>query len=132
MIPDAITNALDGKELVIYGDETFKTSLVYVSDVVDGLMKLMAAPADIGPVNFGSDLDMNLVDVIQRIIEMTGSTSHIKFEAPLLFMSQLGLPDITKAKDKLGWIPLVQLDDGLKRTIDYTIAHKSLLGFRIG
>lgn len=132
MIPDFITNALDAKELAIYGDETFRTSLIYVSDVVDGMTKLMAAPADIGPVNFGSDLDLPLVEVAQRIIEMTGSTSRITFEPPLLFMSQLGLPDITKAKDKLGWLPLVRLDEGLKRTIDYTIAHKSLLGFKFG
>lgn len=132
MIPDFITNALDGKDLVIYGDETFRTALVYVSDVVDGLMKLMHAPADIGPVNFGSDTDLLLVDVAQRIIEMTGSASRVKFEPPLLFMTELGLPDITKAKDRLSWIPLVRLDEGLKRTIDYTMAHKSLLGFKVG
>lgn len=132
MIPDFITDALDNKDLVIYGDETFKTSLVYVSDVVDALMKLMATPVGTGPINVGSDLDVSLVDVAQRIIEMTGSASKVRFEAPLLFMSQLGLPDIGKAKDKLGWLPLVQLDEGLKRTIDYTIAHKSLLGFKMG
>ncbi|MFH1620576.1 MAG: NAD-dependent epimerase/dehydratase family protein [Patescibacteria group bacterium] len=132
MIPDFITNALDDKDLVIYGDETFKTSLIYVSDVIDGLIKLMHAPADIGPVNFGSDIDMQIVDVAQRIIEMTGSSSRVKFEPPLLFLTQLGLPDIGKAKDKLGWMPLVQIDDGLKRAIDYTMAHKSLLGFKVG
>lgn len=132
MVPDFITNALDGKDLVIYGDETFRTSLIYVSDIVDGMVKLMDAPADIGPVNFGSDLDLPLIEVAQRIIEMTGSTSRITFEPPLLFMSQLGLPDITKAKDRLSWLPLVRLDEGLKRTIDYTIAHKSLLGFKFG
>lgn len=129
MVPDFITDALDNKALTIYGDETFRTSLVYVSDVVDGLIKIMHAPADIGPVNLGSDLDMPIVDVAQRVIEMTGSTSRVNFEPPLLFMTPLGLPDITKAKDKLGWLPLVRLDEGLKRTIDYTIAHKSLLGF---
>ncbi len=132
MIPDFITNALDNKDLVIYGDETFRTSIVYVSDAVDGMIKLMSAANDIGPVNIGSDLDMPLVDVAQRIIEMTGSTSRITFEPPLLFMSQLGLPDIAKAKEKLGWLPLVRLDEGLKRAIDYTIAHKSLVGFKLG
>jgi len=132
MIPDFVTNALDNKDLVIYGDETFKTSLTYVTDIVDGMIKLMAAPEDIGPVNLGSDLDIPLIDVAQRIIEMTGSTSRITFEPPLLFMTQLGLPDITKAKEKLGWLPLVRLDEGLKRSIDYTIAHKSLLGFKVG
>ncbi len=131
MIPDFITDALDNKELAIYGDETFTTSLVYVSDVVDGMTKLMSAPVGIGPVNIGSDQDFPIVDVAQRIIEMTGSTARIKFEPPLLFMTPLGVPDITKAKDKLGWLPLVQLDEGLKRTIDYTIAHKAQVGFKL-
>jgi UDP-glucuronate decarboxylase len=132
MVPDFITDALDNKELVIYGDETFKTSLVYVSDVVDAMVKLMSLPENIGPVNIGSDLDIPIVDVAQRIIEMTGSTSRITFQPPLMFMTQLGLPDITKAKDKLGWLPLIGLDDGLKKAIDYTIAHKGLLGFKMG
>lgn len=131
MIPDFITSALDNKDLVIFGDETFKTSLAYVSDVVDGMIKHMNAPQGIGPINLGSDLDVPIVDVAQRIIEMTGSTSRITFQPPLMFMTPLGLPDITKAKDKLGWLPLVGVDDGLKKTIDYTIAHKGLLGFKM-
>jgi UDP-glucuronate decarboxylase len=132
MIPDFITNALDNQSPVIYGDETFKTSLVYVSDVVDGMIKLMTAGENPGPMNLGSDLDVPLVDVAQRIIEMTGSTARVTFQPPLMFMTELGLPDIARAKDKLGWLPLVQLDDGLKKTIDYTIAHKGLLGFKLG
>ncbi len=130
MIPDFITNALDGKDLEIYGDETFKTSLCYVMDVVEAMMKLMAAPPGLGPVNIGSDLDLNLTDVARRIIELTGSSSKITFKPSLLFMSQLGLPDLTKIKEKLGWIPLVTLENGLKQAIDYTISNKSLLGFR--
>jgi len=131
MVPDFITSALDNKDLIIYGDETFRSALIYVSDVIDGIIKLMQAPADIGPVNLGSDMDLLLIDVAQRIIEMTGSTSRLVFEPPLLFMTELGLPDITKAKEKLGWLPLVRLDEGLKRTIDFAIAHKSLLGFKV-
>lgn len=130
MIPDFITNALEGKDLEIYGDESFRTSLVYVSDVVDGMIKMMHVPAGLGPVNLGSDLDVPLLDVAHRIIEMTGSSSKVTFKPALLFMSQLGLPDLSKAKEKLGWLPLVTLDNGLKQSIDYTIAHKSLLTFR--
>ncbi len=131
MIPDFITNALDGADLEIFGDASFKTSLVYVTDVVDGMIKMMAQPEDTGPVNIGSDLDVPIVDVANRIIEMTGSSSKIVFKDSLLFLSQLGLPEIAKAKEKLGWIPLVTLDDGLKKAIDYTIANKTLLtGFR--
>jgi UDP-glucuronate decarboxylase len=130
MIPDFILNALDGKPLQVFGDESFHTSLVYVDDMVDAILKLMKAPPDVGPVNIGSDLDMPIVDVAQRILEMTGSSSAITFQPPLQFMTQLGLPDISKAKERLGWLPLVTIDDGLKKAIDYTIAHKSLLGFR--
>lgn len=129
MIPDFITDALEGKDIVIYGDETFQTSLIYVADIVDGIDKLMAAPTNPGPVNFGSDVDLPLVDVAQRIIQMTGSASKITFQPPLMFMTPLGLPDITKAKETLGWIPLISVDDGLKRTIEYTVSHKGLLGF---
>lgn len=130
MVPDFITNALDGKEMEIFGDESFRTSLIYVTDVVDGMMKIMNSQTNLGPVNLGSDIDVPIVDVANRIMEMTGSTSSIAFKEPLMFITQLGLPDLTKAKERLGWIPLVTLDDGLKRTIDYTMAHKSLLSFR--
>lgn len=130
MIPDFILSALDGKPLTVYGDETFRTSLMYVDDLVDGMLKLMKAPQDVGPVNLGSDMDLPILDVAKRVLEMTGSSSQITFQPALLFMSQQGLPEIAKAKEKLGWLPLVGIDDGLKKTIDFTIAHKSLLAFR--
>lgn len=128
MVPDFIVDALDGRDLVIYGDENFSTSLIYVSDIVDGLIKLMAAPSGIGAVNLGSEDEYKLADVAAKIIQMTGSSSKIKFEAPLLFMTELGMPDISKAKETLGWFPLVGIDEGLRQSIDYTIAHKELLG----
>jgi len=129
MIPDFITNAIDGKELVIYGDESFKTSLCYVSDIIDGMKRLMQSPEDIGPVNIGSDQDRLLTEVAKKIIEMTGSHSEIKYEPPLTFMTEQPLPEITKAKSKLDWIPLVRLEDGLQKTIDYTRVQKGLIGF---
>lgn len=127
MVPDFIIDATDGKDLVIYGDENFSTSLCYVDDVVSGLIKLMAAPAGTGPVNLGSNEDLKLVDVAKKIIEMTGSESKIVFNDPLLFMTQLGLPDVSRARELLGWVPLVRLEDGLQKTIDYTRAYKPLL-----
>jgi len=95
--------------------------------VVDGMIKLMAAEGDIGPLNLGSDLDIPILEIVQRILEMTGSSSRIVFQPALLFMTPLGLPDLTKAKEKLGWMPLVRLDGGLKNIIDYTMAHKNLM-----
>ncbi len=126
MIPDFVTAALDGQPLTIYGDQNFKTSLCYVTDIVDGLVKLMEVPAYTNPVNLGSDTDLLLADVANKIIATTQSTSKVEFADPLLFMTPLGLPDIRRAKDELGWLPIVGLDRGLKETIDYTMAMKGL------
>jgi len=128
MIPDFIINALDNKDLVVYGDEHFTTSLCYVDDIVSGLIKLMSAFSNIGPINLGSSEDLKIVEVAKRIIEMTESSSQIVFDNPLIFMTPLCLPNISKAKDLLGWVPLlVRLEDGLRKTIDYMQAYKSLL-----
>jgi Nucleoside-diphosphate-sugar epimerases len=127
MIPDFAVDALDGRDLVIYGDESFSTSLTFASDMVEGLVKLMAAPAGIGAVNLGSDEEIKLVDVARKVIALTGSTSQIRYEAPLLFITPLGLPDLTKAKERLGWIPLTRLEDGLAKAVDYARANKALI-----
>jgi UDP-glucuronate decarboxylase len=130
LIPDFITNALEGKPLEVYGDETFRSSLVYVADVVDGLIKLMQAPKDIGPVNIGSDVDVQIFEVAKQILQMTGTAASIEYKPPLLFLTQLGLPDLTKAKERLGWVPLTTLENGLKETISYTMANRHVLSFR--
>ncbi len=127
MVPDFVTDAVDDKDLVIYGDDSFRTSLVYVTDVVDGIVKLMTLPRDPGPVNLGSDYDVKLVDVAKKIIALTNSKSKVVFEPAILFMTSLGLPDLTKAKETMNWIPLVNLEQGLKKSIEYTTAHKGLL-----
>jgi UDP-glucuronate decarboxylase len=126
LIPDFILNAIDGKPLEIYGDENFRTSLVYVEDVVDGLIRLMKAPSISSPVNIGSDNDLLLKDVAGKVISMLGSSSQIVYKPQLLFLSELGLPDIRAAKE-LGWIPLMRLEDGLRKTIDYIQANKIVL-----
>lgn len=126
MIPDFVLNALDGKDLVVYGDESFSTSLIYVTDVVDGLVRLMSSSADTGPVNIGDDKDLKIVDVANKVIELTGSSSKVVHEAEIPFLTQLGLPRISKARE-LGWLPLVRLEDGLTKTIEYVRANKILL-----
>lgn len=131
MIPDFIVSAIDGQDLIIYGDKTFTTSLTYVSDIVDGLQKLAATGSEyLGPVNLGSDQDVKIAEVAEMIIKMTGSASKIKFADPLLFMTPLGLPDIRKAKEELGWIPLVRLEDGLAKSVEFAQANKQLLGLK--
>jgi len=129
MMPDFIINALDNKDLVIYGDETFSSSFCYVSDIVDGVIRLMKTSPEVYLINLGSPRVYKIVDVAKEIIKMTSSQSKIVFHAPLLFMTPLGLPDITQAREKLGWIPVVTLKSGLEKFIDYAKAHKEIKGF---
>lgn len=126
MIPDFVLDALEGKDLVIYGDEGFRSSFVYVDDVVDALVKLMEEKQNTGPVNVGSDYDIKIVDIAQKVIEMTESSSKVAYKDPLPFMRPLGLPDLSKIKET-GWIPLTTLQKGLEKTIEYTIANKDIL-----
>lgn len=127
MVPDFVVHALEGKPLEIYGDKNFRTSLCYITDMIDGLLKLMHAEEDPGPVNLGSDQDLLIAEVAQKIIALTQSASKVVFKPPLLFMSPLPLPDISRAKNELGWFPVTRLEDGFKQMIEYTRAQKSLL-----
>jgi len=127
LIPDFILDAIDGKDLVIYGDDTLQQSLCYVSDTIDGLVRLMQADPNISIVNIGHEHVYKMSDVAGTIIQMTNSKSQIVFEPPLEFLTSKGIPDLTLAKEKLGWLPLISLEEGLRRTVDYTIAHKSMM-----
>ncbi len=129
LIPDFIVNALEGKDLVIYGDDSLTMSMCYVSDMVDGLARLMSAEPEIKIVNLGHEVRIKIVAVAEQIIKMTNSNSKITFDAPLIFLTRKGAPDLTYVKEVLGWMPLVRLEDGLAKTIDYTIANKEALMF---
>jgi len=126
MISDFMFDALEGKDLVIYGDERWSTALCYIDDVVDGLLKLMASDLK-GAINLGSNVDTPISQVAQMIIAMSNSSSKIVYQPPLEFITQLALPDITLAKSHLGWYPLTGLETGLKNTLDYTVANKQVL-----
>lgn len=129
LIPDFILAALENKPLVIYGDESLQQSLCFITDMVDGMVRLMETGPDVSIVNLGSDERLRMVDVAQKIIELTGSHSEIVFEKPLAFLTRKGIPDLRFAKEKLSWIPLIRLQDGLQRTIDYTLANKEAMLF---
>ncbi|PJA47386.1 NAD-dependent dehydratase [Candidatus Uhrbacteria bacterium CG_4_9_14_3_um_filter_36_7] len=126
LIPDFILAALEGKNLVVYGDETFTTSLCYIEDVIDGLYRCMAATPGSGPWNLGSDEDLRMVDVANLIIKMIGSSSQVIFKPSFAFLTSLGLPDIFQMKE-LGWLPLTRLSDGLQKTIEDIRANKLIL-----
>lgn len=129
MIPDFIVQALQNEDLVVYGDETFQTSLCYVSDIVDGLIRLMATSRESMTANLGSDQDVPILTVAEKVLKLTDSQGQIRFEAPLMFMTPLGLPVISQAKDELGWIPVVTLERGLQLTVDYTKAERARIGW---
>jgi len=124
LIPDFIVDAIEGRDVVIYGDATFFQSFCYVSDTVDALVRLMKTGPDLHLVNVGSDMMLKMVDIANMVIEMTGAKSKVAFEEPLVFLTPKGIPNLARAKDRLGWLPLVRLEDGLRKTIDYTIALK--------
>ncbi|NBS41179.1 NAD-dependent epimerase/dehydratase family protein [bacterium] len=126
LIPDFVLSAIDGEDIVVFGGKPFHTALLYVTDCVDGLIRLMAAPTEQWLVNIGSDVDHDIADVAQMILDIVGTKVGIGHDAPLTFLSELALPRLARAKE-LGWLPLVRLEDGLRQTIDYVKANKILL-----
>ena len=130
MIPDFINDALDGKDLTIFGDDRFSSSFCYIEDAVDGIMKFMNSK-QAGPINIGSDVDVNLTDLAMMIIREIGSESKIVYGDSRIFITELTLPDIKKAKEELSWMPVVTLENGLKKTIFSLQAQKRLRAFQV-
>ena len=126
-IPDFVLSVLDGKPITVMGDAQTTTALLYVSDVVDGLLRLMKADKGVGPVNIGSDQELPISEVAQMIMKLGEVNVDINYEAQPPHTIPLSLPNLAKAKEQLGWLPLVRLEDGLKKTIDYVRANKILL-----
>ncbi len=127
LIPDFIINALDNKDVIIYGNDKLSTSLCYVSDIVSGLCDLMSSDPGVKVINLGSEDIYNVADIAKMIIKKTNSNSKIVFEDPLLFLTRKGAPDLYYVKNTLGWMPLVRLEDGLDKTIEYVSANKETL-----
>lgn len=125
MIPDFINNALDNKDLVLAGDDSFSSSFCYIEDAIDGVFKFMDSDLS-GPINIGSDVDVKMLDLVNLIIKNTDSSSKIVYQDRKLFFSELILPDIHLAKNQLNWMPVVTLENGIKKTIFDIEAHKKL------
>lgn len=118
MIPDFIGNALDKKDIVIYGDADTASSYCYITDTVDALFRIMDG-SEVGPLNIGNPEEYKISDIAQKIIADLQSTSKIVYENSLPGLQLQGLPDIKKAKETIGWFPIVALDQGLKETVAY-------------
>ena len=120
VVSNFIVQALQGKPITVYGKGRQTRSFCYVSDLIDGVVKLMASDEDFtGPVNIGNPHECTVLELAERIIELCHSRSQIIFEPLPSDDPARRCPDITLARAMLKWEPTVPLADGLARTIEY-------------
>lgn len=131
MIPDFVVAAAEGKDITIYGDGSETDTYCFVKDVVDGLLKLMNYKVD-GPVNLGSPERYTMLEIAKKIITLTESKAQVKFTDAIPFLTKPGVADIRKAKQRLGWFPVVGLDEGLKQTVADMLGSRVLTYASVG
>ena len=120
VVSNFIVQALQGKDITIYGDGQQTRSFCYVDDLIAAMISMMDAPADfIGPVNIGNPGEFTMLALAESILKLSGSKSKLVFQPLPADDPKQRQPDIALAKAKLGWQPQVALDDGLKETIAY-------------
>jgi len=120
VVSNFIMQALSNKGITIYGDGSQTRSFCYVDDLIDGLILMMNGPdAFVGPVNMGNPQETSILGLAEMIIRMTGSRSKVVFEELPGDDPARRCPDISLAKEKLGWNPGILLEQGLVKTIDY-------------
>jgi len=117
-IPAFISQALAGRALTVFGDGSQTRSFQYISDLIDGLWRLVQAPVT-DPVNLGNPQEMTLLDLAKRILRLTGARSEIVFRSLPTDDPKIRQPDIGRARALLGWEPRVDVDEGLRLTIDW-------------
>ncbi len=117
-VPAFMSQALRNEDVTVFGDGRQTRSFCYVSDLVEGIIKLMHAPVN-DPVNIGNPQELTIEEIARRIIEMTGSKSKIIYQPLPEDDPKVRKPDITRARTLLGWEPTVSLEEGLGKTIDY-------------
>jgi dTDP-glucose 4,6-dehydratase len=116
VVPTFLDQALRGLPLTVYGDGSQTRSFCYVSDLVEGLLRLLFS-REPGPVNLGNPEELSVLEFARRILELTGSNSAIEFRPLPQDDPKRRQPDISKARQALGWAPQVSLEEGLRRTI---------------
>jgi UDP-glucuronate decarboxylase len=119
VISNFIVRALRGEPLELYGGGERTRSFCYVSDLIEGLVRLMNAEGETGPINLGNPGEIRMQDLAEKIIRKTGSRSKLVVGAAVTDDPTRRCPDITRAKQRLDWQPHVDLDTGLDRTIEW-------------
>jgi dTDP-glucose 4,6-dehydratase len=117
-VPAFISQALRNEDVTIFGDGTQTRSFTYITDLVDGIIKLMLSDVN-DPVNIGNPREMTIEEIARTIIKMTGSKSQIVYGPLPTDDPKVRQPDITRARTLLNWEPKVPLEEGLVKTIDY-------------
>jgi dTDP-glucose 4,6-dehydratase len=116
-IPTFVRQALENKPITVFGDGSQTRSFCYVDDLIRGLVALVESGEHL-PVNLGNPNEMSLLELAEAVIRVSGSKSEIVFEALPVDDPQVRQPDITRARQLLGWEPEVELEDGLRRLLD--------------
>lgn len=120
VVSNFIMQALKGEDITIYGDGSQTRSFCYASDLIEGWIRLMATGDDVtGPINIGNPGEFTMIELAENVIELTGAKSKLVFEPLPADDPKQRQPDITLAKEKLGWEPTVPLREGLAKTIEY-------------
>jgi len=120
VVSNFIVQALANRDITVFGDGTQTRSFCYVDDLLEGMIRMMNGPDDFtGPVNLGNPSEFSILELAEMIIKLTGSKSKIIFEVLPQDDPMQRQPDITLAKERLGWEPKLDLEEGLKRTIEY-------------
>ncbi len=127
VVSNFVAQALRGEDLTVFGDGSQTRSFCYVDDLVEGMVRLMNKEGVTGPVNVGNPTETSVLEFARRIIEYTGSRSKVVFRPLPSDDPKQRKPDITLARQLLGWEPKVPLEVGLKRTIEYFVG---LIGSR--
>lgn len=119
VVSNFICQALRGHDLTMYGEGNQTRSFCYVSDLVEGMVRMMNQPDFIGPVNLGNPGEFTIRELADKVLAMTGSSSKIALRPLPVNDPQRRRPDISLAKEKLDWSPTIPLDEGLAHTIAY-------------
>lgn len=120
VVSNFIVQALKGDPITLYGDGTQTRSFCYVDDLIDGMLLMMDSPKEIiGPINLGNPGEVTMMELADKIMSITRSKSRLIFQPLPEDDPQRRQPDISMASQKLGWLPQISLDDGLKETIAY-------------
>lgn len=119
VVSNFIVQALEGKDITIYGTGEQTRSFQYIDDLVDGMIKMMEVDGFIGPVNIGNPNEFSMLELAQKVIQQTGSKSQIINKPLPMDDPKQRQPDISLAKEKLNWSPTINLEEGLNNTIAY-------------